>query len=155
MARDQQKIRSIAVNRRARHRYEVLDELECGVSLKGTEVKSLRAGHASLTEAYARFRGSELWLVGATIPEYAMGNIHNHAPGRDRKLLAHRREMAKWRKQVTLRGTTMVPLEIFLKGHLVKVQLALVRGKQLHDKRRVQQERDAQRDMERAQRRRR
>lgn len=154
MSRDSNAVRAIATNKKARHLYNVLDELEVGVVLVGTEVKSLRQGRASLQEAYARFEEGELWLMGATIPEYSHGTHANHVPGRRRKLLAHRREMAKWHKQVTLRGVTMVPLELYFLGHLVKVRLGLVQGKKLHDKREDQKKKDAKRDMDRAMRRR-
>jgi SsrA-binding protein len=147
--------RTVARNRRATHVYEILEELECGVSLVGTEVKSLRAGHASIAEAHARIRGGELWLIGATIPEYAHGNINNHVPTRDRKLLVHRRELTKLYKRVKEKGLTLVPLELYFQGSLVKLSLALGRGKRLHDKRADKAKRDAGRDVERALRRRR
>lgn len=142
--------RSIATNRRARHDYHLLDELECGIALVGTEVKSLRAGHCSLAESYGRIKGGELWLLGASIPEYSHGNIHNHVPTRDRKLLAKRREIEKWSKAVREKGVTIVPLEVFWSGSLVKVRLALARGKKLHDKRATERERSDRRDMARA-----
>ena len=148
-------IRRIAANRRARHEFHVLEELECGIVLTGTEVKSLRQGRASIAEAYAVIKGSELWLVGAHIPEYAQGNVFNHAPTRERKLLVHRRELAKWHKQVKERGVTIVPLELYFSGSLVKVRVGLCKGKRVHDKRQDQRRRDDEREMERAQRRRR
>ncbi|MEX1025415.1 MAG: SsrA-binding protein SmpB [Planctomycetota bacterium] len=148
MARPQER-RSIAVNRKARHLYHLLDELECGIQLRGTEVKSLRAGHCSLQEAYGRLRRGELYLVGATIPVYSHGNVHNHEPARERKLLAHRRELAKWEQAVKEKGTTIVPLEIYFQKSLVKVTLALARGKKLFDKREDQKARDAKRDIDR------
>jgi len=150
MARDRDTVRSIASNKKARYLYLVLDTLECGIQLVGTEVKSLRAGHASIREAYGQIKGGELWLVGATIPEYSHGNIHNHVPGRPRKLLAHGKELAKWYKQVREKGVTVVPLDLYFRGHLVKVEMALVRGKKLHDKREHQKTRSAQRDIDRA-----
>lgn len=150
MADRPQERRPIATNRRARHEYLVLDELECGVVLQGTEVKSLRAGHCSLAEAYVRIRGEELWLVGATIPEYSHGNIHNHEPGRDRKLLAKKREIAKWSKAVREKGITIVPLELAWHGSLVKLRIALARGKKLYDKRATAKQRSDERDMARA-----
>ncbi len=142
--------RAIATNRRARHEYEVLDQLECGVELRGTEVKSLRAGRCSLQEGYGAFRRGELWLHGVTIPEYEHGNVYNHEPARPRKLLAHRRELDAWSKRVRERGLTIVPLQIYFQGALVKVTVALVRGKKHYDKRQSQRERDDRRDMERA-----
>ena len=142
--------RTIAQNRRARHEYLILEELECGVSLVGTEVKSLRDGRCSLTEAYARMHKDELWLIGAHIDEYAMGNIHNHDPRRDRKLLAHRRELHQWDKRVREKGMTIVPLEIYFKGAQVKVLVGLARGKKLYDKRQTAKDRTDKRDMQRA-----
>ena len=142
--------RSIATNRKARHEYLLLDELECGIALLGTEVKSLRAGHCSLAEAYGRIKGDELWLLGANIPEYSHGNVHNHAPTRDRKLLAKKREIAKWSKAVREKGVTIVPLEVFWSGSLVKVTVALAKGKKLYDKRASERERSDKRDMARA-----
>lgn len=147
--------RSIAQNRRARHEYLILGELECGIALAGTEVKSLRQGHCSLAEAWGRIHGGELWLVGATIAEYSHGNINNHAPARDRKLLARKREIEKWSQIVREKGITIVPLEVYWSGSRVKVAMALVRGKKLYDKRATQREKSDKRDMERALRRRR
>ena len=142
--------RSIALNRKAHHAYHVLDELECGIQLLGTEVKSLRAGHCSLQEAYGRLKRKGLYLVGANIPVYSHGNIHNHVPTRERLLLAHKHELEKWNKAVTEKGTTIVPLEIYFQKSLVKVSMALCRGKKLFDKREDQKERDHQRDIDRA-----
>ncbi len=142
--------RSVATNRRARHEYLILDELECGIALVGTEVKSLRAGHCNLSQAYARIHRDELWLIGCSIPEYAHGNINNHVPDRDRKLLAKRREIAKWTKAVREKGVTIVPLEVFWSGSLVKVKIALARGKKLYDKRATDKARTDKRDMDRA-----
>lgn len=150
MARDSQRVRTVASNRRARHEYHVLDELECGLALRGTEVKSLRAGHASIGEAFGRIHAGAFELVGATIPEYSHGNIHNHEPARVRRLLAHAREIAKWHKAVREKGVTIVPLELYFRGHLVKVRMALVRGKKLYDKRETQKGRSAKRDIDRA-----
>lgn len=143
-------IRSIAQNRKARFAYHVLDELECGIELKGTEVKSLRDGNGSLAEAYARIVKGELWLIGMHVPEYAQGNVHNHKPTRERKLLAHRREIEKWHKAVKEKGVTLVPLEIYFKGSKVKVRVGLCRGKKLYDKRQVQRDRTDRRTIERA-----
>lgn len=149
-AADGPSIRTIAQNRRARHEYELLEELECGIELKGTEVKSLRAGQGSIAEAYAHFRKGELYLVGAHIPVYAQGNIHNHEPTRERRLLAHRRELAAWDRKVREKGVTVVPLALYFKGSKVKVALALARGKKLYDKREARREKDDKRAMERA-----
>ena len=150
MAQTPQARRSIAQNRRARFEYEILDELECGLELAGTEVKSLRAGHGSLGEAFAHFRGDELFLLGAHIPVYAHGNVHNHEPTRPRKLLAHRRELDKWSKAVREKGVTIVPLELYFQGSRIKLRVALARGKKLYDKRAATREREDKRSMERA-----
>lgn len=141
--------RSIAKNRKAHHSFHILEELECGIELVGTEVKSLRSGQCSLQEAFGRLRGGELWLLGATIPVYSHGNIHNHEPARERKLLVHKREIAKWEKRVREKGITLVPLEVYFQGSRVKVLMALCRGKKLFDKRDDQRKKDAQRDIDR------
>ena len=143
-------VRAIATNRKARFEYEILDELECGIVLTGTEVKSLRQGLCSLAEAYAYFRRGELWLMNATIPEYRQGNIHNHPPTRERKLLAHKRELAAWDKRVKDRGVTIVPLSLYFKGSRVKLKLGLAKGKKQYDKREVQRERTDKREIARA-----
>jgi len=150
MARDPEVRRTLASNRRARHAYHVLDERECGVVLVGTEVKSLRAGRSSIQEAYGRIEDGELWLVGATITEYSHGNIQNHVPDRRRKLLLTRRELARWARAVKEKGVTLVPLELYFRGHLVKVRMGLVKGKKLHDKREDQKRRTAEREIGRA-----
>jgi len=149
MARTPDTHRSIATNRRARHEYHVLEEIECGVVLTGTEVKSLRAGRASIAEAFGLVKKGELYLMGATIPVYAQGNIHNHEPDRPRKLLLHKKELARWARSVKEKGVTLVPLELYFQGHLVKVKLALCKGKKLFDKRETQKARDAKRDIDR------
>lgn len=143
-------VRALATNRKARFEYEILDELELGIALTGTEVKSLRQGQCSLGEAYAYFRNGELFLVNATIPEYRHGNIHNHVPTRERKLLAHKRELAAWDKRVKERGVTIVPLSLYFRGSRVKLTLGLAKGKRQHDKRETQRERTDKREIERA-----
>ena len=140
----------IADNRRARHEYHLLEKVEAGIVLTGTEVKSLRAGHATLQRAFGDVRGGELWLVGAHIPEYAQGNMQNHDPDRDRKLLLHRREIDGLAGKVAERGLTLVPTRLYFKDGRVKVELALARGKEARDKRRDVAARDAKREMERA-----
>ena len=150
MSRDASAVRVLATNRRARHEYHVLEQKECGLVLKGTEVKSLRAGRCSIQEAYGRFEGGELWLLGATIPEYSHGNIQNHATDRPRKILLSRRELTKWQKAVKEKGVTLVPLSLYFSGHLVKLELGLCKGKKLHDKREDQKKKTAQREMGRA-----
>jgi SsrA-binding protein len=143
-------IKVICRNKRAFHEYEVLESLECGVVLTGTEVKSLRDGHASLEEAYAKLDGEEVWLIGSDVPEYAMGNRMNHKPKRPRKLLLHRREISKFAGKATQKGFTLVPLRMYFKDGLAKVELAVARGKQLHDKRQAAKKADAQREIRRA-----
>ena len=150
-----EEIRTIARNRRALHDYEVLERLECGIVLVGTEVKSLRDGHCTLEDAYARIEDRELWLIGCEIPEYVQGNYMNHKPKRQRKLLLHRRELIKFAGKASERGFTMVPLSLYFKGGRAKVEIAIAQGKQLHDKRESLKKADAQREIARAMNRRR
>ena len=140
----------IVDNRRARHDYHLLERLEAGIVLTGTEVKSLRGGRASLQQAYGDVRGGEVWLVGAHISVYDQGNIANHDPDRDRKLLLHKKEVASLTGKVAQRGLTLVPTKLYFKNGRAKVELALARGKELHDKRRDIAKREADRDMQRA-----
>ena len=140
----------IAENRRARHDYHLLDRYEAGVVLTGTEVKSLRDGRATLQQAFAEVRDGEAWLVGAHIAPYDQGNIANHDPDRARKLLLHGREIASLIGKVRERGFTLVPTRLYFKDGRVKVELALARGKEQHDKRRDIARRDADRQIERA-----
>ncbi len=139
----------IAENWRARHDYELLERVEAGIVLTGTEVKSLRAGRASLQHAFAQVRDGELYLVGASIPEYPQANRQNHEPGRDRKLLLHRREIDSLAGKVRERGLTLVPTRLYFKDGRVKIELALARGKEVRDKRRAIVERETQRQIER------
>ena len=155
MARDKKKdeadgVKVVCRNKRAFHEYEIADTLECGLVLTGTEVKSLREGSGSLEDAYAKIDGGEVWLLGSDIPEYSMGNRMNHKPKRPRKLLLHRREIGKFAGKASQRGFTLVPLKIYFKGSHAKVELAVARGKQLHDKRQSQKKADAQREIRRA-----
>jgi SsrA-binding protein len=145
----------IADNRRARHDYHLLDRFEAGLVLTGTEVKSLRDGRVTLGQAYADLRNGEVWLIGAHIDEYAQGNLANHEPDRDRKLLLHRREIESLIGKVQERGLTIVPTRLYFKNGRVKLELALARGKEQRDKRRDIARREAERDIERALRRRR
>lgn len=140
----------IADNRRARHDYVLTDRIEAGIVLTGTEVKALREGQVQLGQAYADVRDGELWLVGASIAEWAGGNRQNHEPDRDRKLLLHRREIDSLYGKVREKGLTLVPTRLYFKDGRVKVELALGRGREKADKRRVIADRDAQRQMERA-----
>ena len=140
----------IADNRRARHEYHLLDRLEAGVVLTGTEVKSLRDGQATLAQAYAEVRDGELWLVGLHISPYEQGGVGAHDPDRPRKLLAHRREIDSLYGKVREKGLTIVPTRLYFKDGRVKVELAVARGKELRDKRRDIAKREADRQMERA-----
>ena len=140
----------IAENRRARHDYHLLERVEAGIALTGTEVKSLRQGHANIQRAFADVRGGEVYLVGAHISEYAQGNLANHDPDRARKLLLHREEIASLFGKVQERGLTLIPTRLYFKDGRAKVELALARGKEGRDKRRDIAERDAQRQIERA-----
>lgn len=154
MAKKEKKTESeekvVCRNRKARHEYEILDSMEAGMVLTGTEVKSLRAGKAVLEDAYARLEGNELWLVAMDIPEYSMGNIMNHEPKRKRKLLLHRREIEKYAKGTQERGFTIVPLKIYFKNGRAKVEIAIGKGKQLHDKRESLKNKDVKREISRA-----
>src|ERR671939_622898 len=143
-------VKTVAENRRARHDYHLLDRFEAGLQLTGTEVKSLRDGRVSLSQAYADVRDGEVWLVGAHIDEYAQGNVANHAPERDRKLLLHRREIDSLIGAVQQKGLTLVPTRLYFRNGRAKLEVALARGKEQRDKRRDIAKRDAQRDIERA-----
>ena len=140
----------ITDNRRARHDYHLLERLEAGVVLTGTEVKSLREGHVTLGQAYADIRDGEAWLHGASIAEYAQGNIANHEPDRPRKLLLHKRELDSLIGKTKERGLTLVPTRLYFKDGRVKVELALARGKEQRDKRGDIARRDADRQIQRA-----
>ena len=137
-------------NRRATHDYAILETLECGIVLVGTEVKSLREGHATLDEAYAKLDDEELWLVGCEIPEYWAGNRLNHKPKRERKLLLHRREIEKFAGKASQKGFTLVPLRMYFKDGKVKVEIGVAKGKQTHDKRQSLKDAEAKRDIDRA-----
>ncbi|QEL14904.1 SsrA-binding protein SmpB [Limnoglobus roseus] len=147
---DKDGIVHVCRNRRAAHEYEIVESLECGIALLGTEVKSLRDGHATLDEAYARIQKDELWLIGCEIPEYWAGNQLNHKPKRERKLLLHRRELTKFAGKASDRGFTLVPLRLYFKEGMAKVEIAVARGKQTHDKRHSLKEAEAKRDIARA-----
>src|SRR5262245_26923959 len=147
---DEDDVKVVARNRRAFHEYEILDKLECGVALRGTEVKSLRDGHASIEESYAKLEDNELWLIGSEIPEYEKGNRLNHKPKRPRKLLLHRREISKFAGKASQRGFTLVPLRLYFRGGMAKVEIAVAKGKQLHDKRQAARKADADREIRRS-----
>ena len=154
MAREQGN-KVIARNRRALHDYAVEDTYEAGIALTGTEVKSLRAGRASLADGFALVSDGEVWLHNVHIPEYAMGTWTNHLPRRTRKLLLHRGEIDRLDRKISEQGLTLVPLSLYFKDGKVKVELALARGKRTYDKRHDLAKRDAAREMDRALRRRR
>ena len=140
----------IAENRRARHEYHLLERVEAGLVLTGTEVKSLRAGRAELRRAYGDVRDGEIWLVGAHISPYEQGSLDQHDPERDRKLLLHRREIDSLRGKVQEKGLTLVPTRLYFRNGRAKVELALARGKEQRDKRRDIARREADRQIERA-----
>ncbi|MHC2994784.1 MAG: SsrA-binding protein SmpB [Candidatus Atribacteria bacterium] len=142
-------VKNVAVNRKARHDYNILDTYEAGLVLKGTEVKSLREGKVSLRESFAQFENSELYIMNMHISPYAFGNIFNVNPKRKRKLLLHQREIDRLKGQVEEKGLTLVPLRIYFKRGHAKIELALAKGKKLYDKRRTLAEKDAQREIER------
>lgn len=128
-------IKIVAENRKARFEYEILDKLEAGIALQGSEVKSLRSGHANLGDGHIHFRKGEAFLESVHISPYSHGGYSNHEPLRLRKLLMHKREILKWLGKYKEKGLTAVPLKIYFKDGIVKVEVALVRGKKLHDKR--------------------
>jgi SsrA-binding protein len=141
---------SLAVNRRAYHDYSIEEKVEAGIALTGTEIKSIRAGKASIREGYARIVAGEAWLLGVHIAPYDHGNRWNHEPERDRKLLLHRDEIVRLGSKVQTKGLTLIPLRLYLKHGRAKVELGLARGKKLYDKREAIADRDARRDLERA-----
>ncbi len=142
-------IRVVTTNRKARHDYHIIDTIEAGIVLKGSEVKSIREGRVNLQDAYARFKKGELWLIGMHISPYKQAAFEQPDPRRDRKLLLHKRELKRLFRQVEEKGVTLVPLKIYFKKHLVKVELGIARGKKQYDKRAAIAERDQKREMER------
>jgi SsrA-binding protein len=149
-AADAHQERVVAENRKARHDYEILETLECGIALVGSEVKSLRAGRMSLDEAYGRVEGNEVWLLGCDIPEYEKANQLNHKPKRQRKLLLHRREIQKFAGMAFEKGLTLVPLKMYFKNGRVKVLMGIGRGRKTHDKRQKLKADTARREIESA-----
>jgi SsrA-binding protein len=142
-------VQPVATNRKAFHDYFIEDKTEAGLVLTGTEVKSLREGRAQLKDAYVLFRSGEAFLIGAHISAYSAGSWSNHLPERERKLLLHKREIDKWAGAVSTRGVACVPLALYFKGRRAKAQIALVRGKKLHDKRDAIRDRDLRREADR------
>ena len=145
--------KTIAENRKARHNYTVLETLECGIVLVGSEVKSLRNGQVSMDESYARVDDEEVWLVGCDIQEYSYAHQLNHVPKRRRKLLLHRQEIRKFAMQAVEKNLTLVPLKMYFKSGRAKVLLGICKGKKLFDKRESLKKKDMQRDIDRAMRR--
>jgi SsrA-binding protein len=139
----------VATNRRARQRFELLERMECGIELLGTEVKALREGKAQIGDAYAVIEGGEVWLRGAHIPPYGPASIQNHEPERPRRLLLHRYEIERLIGRSQRRGLTLIPIRIYFKGPRAKVELALARGKEQRDRRREIRDRDLRREVER------
>ncbi|MDR3666589.1 MAG: SsrA-binding protein SmpB [Ignavibacteriaceae bacterium] len=141
--------KNVTVNRKARYEYEILQVYEAGIVLQGTEVKALREGKANLVDSYGLLQNNEIWLIGAHISEYTQGNINNHDPIRTRKLLMNRSEIRKLIGKVKEKGLTLVPLRIYFKKGKVKIEIALAKGKKVHDKRETIAKRDFNRDQER------
>jgi SsrA-binding protein len=141
--------KTVATNRKARHDYAILETIECGIQLTGSEVKSLRLGQASLVDCYARLRDGEMWLEGMHIPPYEQGDKRTHEPMRPRKLLLHRRQIDALQRDSVEKGLALVPLRVYFSHGIAKVDLALARGKRQHEKRQAIAKRDAQREVDR------
>ncbi len=141
---------ALATNRRARHEYEVLESIEAGIELRGTEIKAARQNLISLQEGFASINAGQAWLEGVTIQPYSHGNVHNHDPRRPRRLLLHKNEVLRLFSKTQLKGYTLIPLKAYLKRGRMKIELGLCRGKQLHDKRETIKRRDADREADRA-----
>ena len=143
-------IKTIATNRKAYHNYHILDSLEAGIVLTGTEIKSIRAGRVSLGDAYVRPEGGELWLLNAHVARYEAGSYMSHTPTRPRKLLLHRKEIDNLTSQIQEKGLTLIPLKLYIKDGVAKVAIAPAKGKKLYDKRESIARREAKRKIERA-----
>ena len=143
-------IKTVATNRKAYHNYHIQDGVEAGIVLTGTEIKSIRTGRVSLADAYVRPEGGELWLMNAHIARYEAGSYLSHEPRRPRKLLLHRKEISALASKVLERGFTLVPVKLYIKGSIAKVEVALARGKRLYDKRESIMRRETEREMGRA-----
>lgn len=146
---EQDSEKNITVNRKARHEYTIIQTYEAGIVLVGTEVKSLRQGKANLVDSYGKLKNGEVWLIGAHINEYTQGNINNHDPIRDRKLLLNKSEIRKLTGGTTEKGLTLIPLRLYFKNGKVKVELALAKGKKVYDKRRNIAKKDFEREQQR------
>ena len=147
MNADEEKV--VATNRKARHEYHIIDTMEAGIALKGTEVKSIRNGNVNLKDSYADIKNGEVILLNMHVSHYKQGNLFNHDPVRNRKLLLHKREIRKLIGKVQEKGMTLVPLRVYIKNGKVKIELALVKGKQIYDKRADIAKKDMQREQER------
>ena len=139
-------VKLLLLHKKARFNFFIDETLECGIELQGTEVKSLRENRFSFGDSYARIKDGQLYLVGFHISPYPFGNLHNHEPDRDRKLLVHKEEIRKLRKKVEEKGFTLVPIKVYLKNGLIKVELGICRGKKLYDKRETIKQRDLERE---------
>ena len=139
-------VKLLLLNKKARFNYFIDETLECGIELQGTEVKSLRENRFSFGDSYARIKEGQLYLIGFHISPYPFGNLHNHEPERERKLLVHKEEIRKLRKKVEEKGFTLVPIKVYLKNGLIKVELGICRGKKLYDKRETIKQRDLERE---------
>lgn len=146
---DRRTDRVVVTNRRALHDYHILETVETGIVLSGTEIKSLRAGHMSIAEAYVRVDNGELWLIGSHISPYAFGTHANHDPHRNRKLLAHKKEIRALRGATEQKGMTLIPLRVAIRNGRAKVDVGIARAKKLYDKRQAEAERDSRRDVQR------
>ena len=149
MAKEKGEIKILAENRKARYDYSIIESLECGIELVGTEVKSLKTGRFSFTDSYARIKEGELFLVGFHITPYPFGNLFNHDPDRERRLLAHKQEIKRLKRKTDEKGYTLIPLRIYLKKGYVKLEIGIAVGKKMHDKREAIKERDQKRDLQR------
>lgn len=139
-------VKLLLLNKKARFNFFIDETLECGIELQGTEVKSLRENRFSFGDSYARIKEGQLYLIGFHISPYPFGNLHNHEPERERKLLVHKEEIKKLRKKVEEKGFTLVPIKVYLKNGLIKVELGICRGKKLYDKRETIKQRDLERE---------
>ncbi|MBN2736847.1 MAG: SsrA-binding protein SmpB [Spirochaetales bacterium] len=149
MAKSKEPQKSLSINRKAHFNYSVLESMECGIQLQGTEVKSMKINKFSYADAYGKIENDELWLMGLHITHYDFGNIHNHDPDRKRRLLVHKQEIKRLKRKIQEKGLTLVPLKFYLKGGLIKLELGLCKGKKTFDKRDEIKQRDMQRDSER------
>ena len=149
MENNKSEIKTLQTNKKAYFNYEVLEDLEAGIALAGTEVKSIRSGRFSFVDSYVKIENNEMVLIGFTIQPYDKGSIFNHVSDRNRRLLVHKQEIKRLRRKVEEKGLTLVPTKVYLKGNLVKVQVSLCRGKALHDKKEAIKERDLNRQAQR------